>query len=310
MATTFTPITGLIAAPFTPMDQNGELNLSHIPAYAAFLRNKGVSGVFVAGTTGEGLSLTLEERMALAEAWVPFQAADFQILVHVGANALGHAQQLARHAGSLPIAGMAQMLPGFFAPASPEDLLVSCQQVAKEAPQLPFFYYHLPGMTRLKVSIPDFVALALERIPNFAGLKFTEENLVDVIRIMELLSPQHSFLFGVDEIHLAALGLGIKGAVGSTYNYLGPGFVQLRKAWERGDHAEAKAWQVRLNRIILHLIAAGGGVKAGKYLMELASGLEMGPCRLPLGNLTEEEKGQLAQALSGEAWEVCTGGGG
>lgn len=60
---------GLISAPFTPFDNMGELNLSLIPDYYKFLKSNGVTGAFICGSTGEGVSLTLAEKKAVAEAW-------------------------------------------------------------------------------------------------------------------------------------------------------------------------------------------------------------------------------------------------
>ena len=65
----FEHITGLIAAPYTPMHPDGSINLDMIPEQADFLVKSGVKGVFVCGTTGEGLSLTITERKAVAERW-------------------------------------------------------------------------------------------------------------------------------------------------------------------------------------------------------------------------------------------------
>ncbi len=62
-------LTGLIAAPFTPMDSAGEIDLAGVEPMAAALAANGVNGAFVCGTTGECLSLTVGERMALVERW-------------------------------------------------------------------------------------------------------------------------------------------------------------------------------------------------------------------------------------------------
>ena len=62
-------IHGLVAAPFTPMNEDGSLNLGLIPAYYRLLKENNVKGAFICGSTGEGVSLTLAERKAVAEAW-------------------------------------------------------------------------------------------------------------------------------------------------------------------------------------------------------------------------------------------------
>ena len=69
---TIEKINGLIAAPFTPMGNTGKINPMIIPNYSEFLKKTGVKGVFICGTTGEGLSLSIEERFIIANEWIKF----------------------------------------------------------------------------------------------------------------------------------------------------------------------------------------------------------------------------------------------
>eukprot|EP01035_Chromulina_nebulosa_P062885 gene62885-86003_t len=111
---------GLIAAPFTPFNADRSVNLNVIPAYARFLRANGVSAAFVCGTTGEGLSLTLEERLAIAEAWV--KAAQLPVIVHVGHTCLADARALTAHAAKIGAAAVSALAPMFFKPRNIDEL--------------------------------------------------------------------------------------------------------------------------------------------------------------------------------------------
>ena len=102
-------IEGNIAAPFTPMDEKGEINPSAITYYAQKLKKDGLSGVFICGTTGEGMSMTLGERKRIAEEWVKFQEGDFKIIVHVGTTSLKQSQELAKHAQQIGAYGSSTM---------------------------------------------------------------------------------------------------------------------------------------------------------------------------------------------------------
>src|SRR5699024_2142757 len=93
-----TDIQGLIAAPFTPMNEDRSVNFRLIPELYKRFRRQGVIGVFINGSTSEGLSLTNEERKALTEAWDGVVEDDFKLLVHVGHAGLQDAKDLARHA--------------------------------------------------------------------------------------------------------------------------------------------------------------------------------------------------------------------
>lgn len=94
-------IKGLIDAPFTPFDRNGDVNCEPIPAYAAMLHKNGLKGVFINGSSGEGYMLTTEERMALAEKWVASVPEGFKVIVHVGSCCLRESVKLAAHAAEI-----------------------------------------------------------------------------------------------------------------------------------------------------------------------------------------------------------------
>src|SRR5690349_8218620 len=90
-------LSGLVAAPHTPFDAEGSLYLDVIEEQAALLADSGVSGAFVCGTTGEGLSLTAEERKAVARQWVNVARGRLKVIVHVGHASQREAIDLARH---------------------------------------------------------------------------------------------------------------------------------------------------------------------------------------------------------------------
>ena len=115
-------LNGLIAAPFTPFNQDGSLALATVPAFAALLAHNGVSGAFVCGTTGEGCSLTNAERRSVAEAWRAATPPQLALIVHVGHLSLGDARELARHAQEIGADAIATIAPGFFKPAGPLEL--------------------------------------------------------------------------------------------------------------------------------------------------------------------------------------------
>src|SRR5690242_8217785 len=89
---------GLIAAPHTPFDAQGALCLSTIEKQAELLAASGVKGAFICGTTGEGLSLTTDERMQVAQRWVEASRGALKVIVHVGHNCQRDAIALAEHA--------------------------------------------------------------------------------------------------------------------------------------------------------------------------------------------------------------------
>src|SRR5438128_1494434 len=133
-------LTGLVAAPFTPLRPDGGLNPEAVAAYAQLLHEAGVRGVFVGGTTGECHSLTVSERCALTEQWVRAAGDRMPVIVHVGHHSLPDAQALAAHAARTGATAIASLAPSYFKPQTVEDLLDFCAAVAAAAPGLPFYF--------------------------------------------------------------------------------------------------------------------------------------------------------------------------
>lgn len=289
--------TGLIAAPFTPFRADGSLQLDAIPGYARYLRSSGVVGAFVCGTTGEGASLTLDERRQVAERWVAAAPAGLRVIVHVGHTCLADSRALAAHAQAIGADSIAALAPFFFKPAGVDGLVEWCAQVASAAPRLPFYYYHMPSMTGFTVAVVEFLRAAAGRIPTLAGVKFTFEDLEDFGRCLRFDGGRYDLLFGRDELLHAALMLGARGAVGSTYNFAAPLYQRIIAAFDQGDEPAAAAGQARACAMIQAAVTAGGHpIAAFKSLMR-GRGVECGPARPPLVNPTSAEMSALHARL-------------
>ena len=172
-------IIGLIDAPFTPFYANGDVNLEPIEAYAKMLQKNGLKGVFINGSSGEGYMLTTEERMLLAERWVAVAPKDFKIIVHVGSYCLRESRRLAEHAQKLGVWGIGSMAPPFPHIGRIEELVKYCEEIASAAPELPFYYYHIPAFNGAYLPMLDLLKAVDGRIPNFAGIKYNFESLYE-----------------------------------------------------------------------------------------------------------------------------------
>ena len=272
----------LVAAPFTPFHADRSLNLDVIPAYARFLRDNGVGAAFVCGTTGEGLSLTLEERLRIAERWVACADDRLRVIVHVGHTCLADARTLTAHAAKIGASAVSALTPCFFKPRNNAEVVNWCEAVASAAPALPFYYYNIPSMTGIDYPVVDFLAQAQDRIPSLAGVKYTHENLPDYKACVAFAQGRYDILFGRDELLLEGTDAGALGAVGSTYNYAAPLYLRLLAARTAGLATEARALQDTAIKMIT--ICNGIGVThlaASKALMAML-GVDCGPARLPL----------------------------
>jgi N-acetylneuraminate lyase len=287
-------LTGLVSAPVAPFDAQANLDVSRVPDYASFLQESGVRGVFVNGSTGESLSLSVAERKANAEAWQEAKG-DLAVIVHVGANSLPESQELAAHAQEIGAAAIGAMPPCFFRPAL-DGVLDYCEAVASAAPELPFYYYHIPSMTGVNVCVRDFLAAGSTRIPTLNGAKFTFEDLMDFQQSVEFDGGRFDLLFGRDEIFLAGLAMGARGAVGSTYNFMAGVYLKVLEAFDAGDLATAREWQAKSQALVRVLKESGNGVACCKGIMKLV-GVDCGPCRNPLPQYDDAKLAWLKSRL-------------
>ncbi|WP_242921232.1 dihydrodipicolinate synthase family protein [Pontibacter liquoris] len=284
-----THLHGLIAAPFTPMHADGSLNLALIPAYYQLLKENGNTGAFICGSTGEGVSLTLEEKKQVAEAWAVAAKGDasFKVITLVGGTCLQDAVDLAAHAQQIKLDAIAFTAPFYFKPASVQALAQCCQVVAEAAPELPFYYYHIPVLTGVGFPMLDLLREVEGQIATFAGIKYTHEDFMDFLSCLHFAHGKYDMLWGRDENLLAALALGAKGGVGSTYNYAAPLYTALIDAYEQGRLEEARQLQEQSISMI-RLLGKYGGIATGKMYMKLI-GLDCGGFRLPIRNMSQEQ---------------------
>lgn len=289
-------LSGLIAAPFTPFDSNGNIALDVVPRLAKLLAGNGVSGAFVCGTTGEGYSMTTDERKQVAAVWRKATPPGLKLIVHVGHSSIGEGRSLARHAEEIGADAISTVAPSFFKPPGVAELVGWCRDVAAAAPGLPFYYYHIPSMTGVTIPAADFLREADGTIPTLAGIKFTYEDLDDYRAARAFNGGRYTVLFGRDEILLRGLQLGAPGAVGSTYNYAAPLYRRVMQAFAAGDLAAAEREQAKAKDFI-DVMNAAGGLPAGKAIMKLI-GIDCGPVRLPLRNLTAAQEQKLHADLT------------
>lgn len=285
---------GLHAATHAPISANGTLDLNVVEKQCAYFLARNVTSVFINGSTGECHSLSTTERRALADRWMQVaKGTAMRVAVHVGSNSLDDASELAAHAQKLGAAAVSILAPFYFKPCSLSTLIDCCAKVAKAAPELPFYFYDIPSLTGVKVSMEEFLNTAPARIPNLAGIKFTNPDLMAYQLALRAGGGTYDIPWGCDEFYLAALVLGAQGAIGSTFNFAPGVYQRMEAAFVAGDFKQARDEQFRSVQLI-KILAKRGYMGSAKALM-VHLGVPVGAARLPN---TNPDKAGIAAMLS------------
>lgn len=279
---------GLVAAPFTPMNKKGDLNMEVIPQYYELLERNGVIGAFINGTTGEGLSLTMKERQLQALEWVRCRNAGgkVRIINMIGGTSYKECIENAIFSYEAGVDAVSLVAPYYSRPADVDHLAEFVALVGEAVPGLPLYFYHIPIFTGVSFPMAVFLEKISRMLPNFVGIKFTHEDLMDFSLCLAYDNGKFDILWGRDECMLSAFSVGCRGVIGSTYNYLAPLYHELIRKFDAGDLSGAKELQM-ISVKAIQLLGKYGGQPTGKAYMKYA-GIECGICRSPVSNHTPE----------------------
>ena len=253
---------GIVPAIVTPFDKNLDLNLKAIPKLVAHTLKEDISGIFVCGATGEAPVLTTIERKLMAEAVIKEVSGKVPIMVHVGATDSASSVELAKHAQGVGASAISS-LPVIENMGNIDLAVKLYKEISKSAADLPFYVYWRREMNTKTNSPEKFIDL-MQQVPNLVGLKFIDSDLYFLQRLIDLSHGKLNCLFGIDEMYLAGLAMGVDGAVGSTFNIMPRNFIQIKKFFVAGNIKNAMKKQYESNELITLLLKYGvtPGIKA------------------------------------------------
>ena len=264
---------GVSPAMATPLLANGEtVNTAVIPDLVNFLLETGVAGLFVGGTTGEGILLSESERMRLHEAAVLAVNGRVPVLLHTGTNTLSQTIALSSHAAEIGADAIAVVTPYFY--KLHDDALADYYQtVAAAVPELPLLLYDILQLAINGVS-PALLAGLGYTIPSLAGIKCSRPDVQMVRQLLAAAPKDMIFLAGNEAAALGILALGADGLISGLSTAVPEPFVALTKAFSAGDIPQAQAQQSRINQLLAQL-PAGARIGAIKQILT-ARGIPMG----------------------------------
>lgn len=278
---------GIIPALITPLQADGSLNETALAGLVSRLFNAGCHGLYVAGSTGEGLLLSIPLREQLAEAVMRLSPPGKIIIIHVGTLNTADAIRLAKHAASIGATAISSLPPA--GPYGFGELRGYYESLAVESP-LPLLIYFFP---ELAPAIRGYAQLAeLCLLPNVIGLKFTDFDFYTLARVKKL---GRLVFNGRDEALACGMLMGADGGIGSFYNIAPELFVSLYTAARSGDWSLVQDKQARINELIA-IVLAYPLFPALKQILAW-QGLACGVCVSPRFPLTLDQQRNLRSEL-------------
>jgi len=237
---------GVIVPTITPFSRGGEqIDEGAVVAFNQWLVERGVDGVMPAGTTGEGLSLTLAERRRLLELTVEAVQGQCAIMAHVGAITTAETMVLARHASECGADAVSIVAPYYY-PLPAEALVSHFCRVAEAVSETAVFLYNIPHCAGNRITVA-IVEAVLARCPNVVGMKDSSGDLLAIAQCIGLRDGAFQVLNGSDPALLPALKLGACGAVSGNANVV-PELVRgVTHAWADGDSAAAETFFAKMS---------------------------------------------------------------
>ncbi|XP_059047687.1 N-acetylneuraminate lyase-like isoform X2 [Achroia grisella] len=294
-------IEGIIAPVFTPIDDKGNINTKIIPEYAQYLHKHGIKGILVGGTTGEAVSLSLEERKDVLLTWInEAQPLGIKVISQVGGVPLTDVLAMASYSEEVGANCIMTLPELYFRPRTCEELVSYLELVSKAAPTLPLLYYHYPMISRVDFNMAEFFEMASSRISNFKGMK---ADLDVAVQVADQLHDDQKIFIAYHLLAPAVL-LGHDSSISTITNLL-PGLVQdVVETTKSHDVVKARNLQEKLNKIVKGITIEDSFVPAMKVAMELITGIRVGPPRLPLLPLNETSVARIADHIRSSGYDL------
>jgi 4-hydroxy-tetrahydrodipicolinate synthase len=268
----------VITAMVTPFDGEGALDLDAAAQLARWLAEHGSDGLVVAGTTGEGSTLTDDEKLDLWRATA--EAVAIPVIANTGSNDTAHSVHLTRQAAGLGAAGVLAVTPYYNRP-SQAGIEAHFRAIA-DATDLPVMLYDIPVRTGRKISNDVMVRLARE-VPNMAGVKDAANDVASSARLAAAVPGSFEVYSGNDDQTLPLLAVGAVGVVSVAAHWIGLEMAEMIAAFAKGDVGSAREINARLLESYVFETGDDAPNPLPSKAMMRTLGLPVGECRLPMG---------------------------
>ncbi len=290
---------GVIPAFYACYDENGEFSAEGTKQLVEFLIEKGVKGLYVGGSSGECIYLTVEERKKTLEAVMEANKGRITIIAHVACNNTRESCELARHAESLGVDAIATIPPIYF--KLPEKAIAKYwNDISAAAPDTDYIIYNIPQLAGVSLTLSLFDEML--KNPKVIGVKNSSMPIQDIqmFKRQAKLNNREIVIFnGPDEQFVGGRLIGADGGIGGTYAVMPELFVKLNQLLEAGDFANAGKLQDDINEVIYTMCSGNGNMYAvAKAALKKRAGLSLGGVREPLLNLTDSDEAVVDKTVS------------
>lgn len=275
----------------TPFSADGDVNHELLAELAEELVGLGCHGLYLCGSTGEGLLLRDEERTRVVDTVIDAVHGRVPVIVHVGDTSSRAAQGLARHAQDSGADAVASIPPIYYFYSNRE--IMAYYRGLKAVCDLPLYFYNIPDLVHTDLDVQ--LAGQLFQEGTIQGMKYTHHDILKLQGIQEACGGELNVFSGPDEKLLSFLVMGVDGGIGTTYNCMPRLFLALYEAWGAGDLDRARELQQQANRVI-SVMAEFSMIPALKAVMKL-KGMACGSPREPFLPLDKEQNRQLQAKL-------------
>ena len=281
---------GIFPAFYACYDSEGNVSTQATKDFVEYLIGKGVSGLYVGGSSGECIYLSVEERKQTLEAVMEVAKGRIAIIAHVACNNTKDSQELARHAESLGVDAIAAIPPIYF--RLPERAIAKYwNDISAAAPNTDFVIYNIPQLAGVALTLSLFDEML--KNPRVIGVKNSSMPIQDIqmFKRQAAINNKEVVVFnGPDEQFVGGRLIGADGGIGGTYGVMPELFVKLNSLIESGDFENAGKLQDDIDEVIYTMCSANGNMYAvAKAALKKLSGLDLGGVRAPLLNLSDKD---------------------
>ncbi len=283
----------IVTAMITPFDPSGEIDYREAARLAAWLVERGNDGLVVAGSTGEGQTLTPDERARLFAVVKEDLGDRAAVIANAGSNDTRDSVRSVKAAEKAGADAILAVVPYYNKP--PQSGMIAHFGAIAEATSLPVVIYNIPGRTAVNM-LPETLLELARRHKNIIGVKESSGDLKQIGFILRDRTPGFTVWAGDDHLFLPCLAMGADGVVGVASHLCSREYVAMLNAYRSGDFAEAARIHSSLLPLIEALFATTSPIPVKWAMKQL--GFNTGECRLPLDGMPEHLARNLRPLLA------------